>query len=150
MSDLPQSELLRPLRRIVTDIASKAVTVGALKGKDDRLKYVNSLKTFLPDLNKRTGTPEPLERLAAQAQAKNQSKAASTAKARSLLVRKALIRGRRRRHSTLTIRSSSRRARSCASCRLRRTRSPLPRRSVSFWNCRLTTTAWRRSCRATA
>lgn len=93
MSDLPQSELLRPLRRIVTDIASKAVKVGALKGKDDRLKYVGSLKTLLPDLGKRTGRPEPLERLAAQAQAKSQSNALTTAKARSLLDRKALIPG---------------------------------------------------------
>ena len=93
MSDLPQSELLRPLRRIVTDIASKTVTVGTLKSKDDRLKYVNSLKAFLPALGKRTGSPEPLERLAAQAHAKSQSKAASTAKAKSLLDRKALIPG---------------------------------------------------------
>lgn len=93
LSDLPQAELIRPLKRVVTDIASKAVTVGQLKGKDDRLKYVNSLKTLLPDLSKRTGTPEALDRLAAHAQAKGLAKSGTTAKAKSLLDRKALIPG---------------------------------------------------------
>jgi hypothetical protein len=91
MSDLPQAELLRPLKRIVTDIALKAVTVGQLKGKDDRLKYINSLKSVLPDLGRRTGTPEPLDRLAAHAHSKGLAKSTSTQKARSLLDRKALI-----------------------------------------------------------
>lgn len=91
MSDLPQNELLKPLKKVVTDLASKTVTVGQLKGKDDRLKYVNSLKTFLPDLSKRTGTPEPLDRLSAHAQAKAHAKSTGNAKSRSLLDRKALI-----------------------------------------------------------
>jgi hypothetical protein len=91
MSDLPQAELLRPLKKVVTDLASKEVTVGQLKGKEDRVKYINSLKTALPDLGKRTGTPEPLDRLAAHAQAKAQVKATTASKTRSLLDRKALI-----------------------------------------------------------
>ena len=93
LSDLPQGELIRALKRIVNDIASKAVTVGQLKGKDDRLKYVNGLKSVLPDLSKRTGTPEPLDRLAAHAQSKGHAKSGVTGKARSLLDRKALIPG---------------------------------------------------------
>jgi hypothetical protein len=93
LSDLPQAELIRPLKRIVNDIASKSVTVGQLKGKDDRLKYVNGLKTVLPDLSKRTGTPEPLDRLAAHAHGKGLAKSTTTGKARSLLDRKALIPG---------------------------------------------------------
>ncbi len=92
LSDLPQAELIRALKKVVTDIASKAVTVGQLKSKDDRLKYIGSLRSLLPDLSKRTGTPEPLDRLAAHA-SKNLNKAGPTAKAKSLLDRKALIPG---------------------------------------------------------
>ena len=91
MSDLPQAELLKPLKKIVTDLASKKVTVGQLKGKDDRLKYANSLKAFLPDLSRRTGTPEPLDRLSAHPQAKAHATSTGNAKSRSLLDRKALI-----------------------------------------------------------
>lgn len=93
LSDLPQAELIRPLKKVVNDIASKTVTVGQLKGKDDRLKYISALKTALPDLSKRTGTLEPIDRLAAHAHTKSQSKSSSQAKARSLLDRKALIPG---------------------------------------------------------
>lgn len=91
LSDLPQPELLRPLKKIVLDIASKAVTVGKLKGKDDRLKYIKSLKSNLPDLTKRTGAAESLDRLAAHAGKRSQSKATPASKTRSLLDRKALI-----------------------------------------------------------
>ena len=91
LSDLPQAELLRPLKKIVSDLATKKVSVSALKSKEDRLKYVNSLGTLLPDLSKRTGTPEPLDRLSALAQAKSHAKATTTAKASSLLDRKTLI-----------------------------------------------------------
>jgi len=91
LSDLPQAELLRPLKKVVNDLASGAVTVGKLKGKDDRIKYVRSLGPLLPDLGKRTGSPEPLDRLAASAQAKAHTKSSAAAKTRSLLDRKALI-----------------------------------------------------------
>jgi hypothetical protein len=93
LSDLPQAELLRPLKRIVNDLASKAVTVAKIKSKDDRLKYMGSLKAVLPDLSKRTGTPAPLDRLSAQAQAKSHAKSTTAAKAKSLVDRKALIPG---------------------------------------------------------
>ena len=92
LSDLPEADLIRALRKVVTDIASKTVTVGQLKSKDDRLKYIKSLKSLLPDLSKRTGSPEPLDRLAAHA-SKGLNKAGPSAKARSLLDRKALIPG---------------------------------------------------------
>lgn len=91
LSDLPPAELIRPLKRIVNDIASKTVTVGQLKGKDDRVKYVQALKADLPDLAKRTGVPEPLDRLAAHAHSRSAAKANPASKARSLLDRKALI-----------------------------------------------------------
>lgn len=90
MSDLPQAELLRPLKKVVTDIASKAITVAKLKNKEDRIMYVNSLGEFLPDLSKRTGTPQPLDILSAHAQAKSH-KITKATKSHSLLDRKALI-----------------------------------------------------------
>lgn len=93
MSDLPQAELLRPLKKIVADLASKKVTVGKLKSKDDRLRYIDSLGPALPDLAKRSGTAEHLDRLSAHAQAKAHGKSTTAAKARSLLDRKALIPG---------------------------------------------------------
>lgn len=89
LSDLPQAELLRPLIKIVSDLASKKVGVSMLKSKDDRLKYVGSLGAALPDLSKRSGTPEPIEKLPAYA--KGHAKAVTTATARSLLDRKTLI-----------------------------------------------------------
>lgn len=87
MSDLPQAELLRPLKKIVSDIASKEITVAQLKTKGDRLKYINALGTFLPDLSKRTGTPQHLDVLSTHAQAKSHAKHATTATTRSLLDR---------------------------------------------------------------
>lgn len=91
MSDLPQAELLRPLKKVVSDLASKSVTVAQLKSKADRLKYVNALGKNLPDLSKRSGTPEHLDVLSAHAQSKSLANTKPTAKARSLLDRKALI-----------------------------------------------------------
>jgi hypothetical protein len=91
LSDLPQTELLRPLRKIVSDLATKKISVSAIKSKEDRINYVNSLGLALPDLGKRTGTAQPLDRLAAQAQVKSHAVASNSAKARSLIDRKTLI-----------------------------------------------------------
>lgn len=91
LSDLPQAELLRPLRKIVSDLATKKISVSAIKSKDDRINYVNSLGSALPDLGKRTGAALPLDRLVAQAQVKNHAVTSSSAKTRSLLDRKTLI-----------------------------------------------------------
>lgn len=91
LTDLPQSELIPPLKKIVLDLATKAVTVSHLKKKDDRTKYIKSLGKTLPDLSKRTGNAEPLDRLAAQAQAKSHHKTTGSAQGKSLLDRKVLI-----------------------------------------------------------
>ena len=91
LSDLPQAELLRPLKKIVIDIASKTITVARIKGKDDRLQYLKSLDSLMPDLSKKTGALEPLDRLAAQATANAHARGAAKSKVRSLLGRKALI-----------------------------------------------------------
>lgn len=91
LSDLPQSELVRPLKKIVLDLAQKKITVSHLKKKDDRTSYVESLNKVLPDLSKRTGSAVPLDRISAHAQAASHHKPGANAQARSLLGRKALI-----------------------------------------------------------
>lgn len=91
LTDLPQAELVKPLKKVVNDLASGAVTVAKLKSKDDRIKYVKSLKTHLPDLSKRTGSPTSVDRLATTAQARSHQTSGGGAKTRSLLDRKALV-----------------------------------------------------------
>jgi hypothetical protein len=54
-SALPPEELMKPLRRIVLDLASKAVRVGRLMKKDQQVDYVEGFsKSEKPDLSKRT------------------------------------------------------------------------------------------------
>lgn len=89
LSDLPQAELLKPLKRIVSDLALKKVNVSLIKSKEDRLKYLDSLGRDLPDLSKRTGTPEPLDQLSVQG--KGSAKANAKPRNPSLIDRKALI-----------------------------------------------------------
>lgn len=89
LSDLPQTELLKPLKRIVSDIALKKVTVSQIKSKEDRLKYLDTLGRDLPDLSKRTGTPEPLDQLSVQG--KGSAKANAKPRNPSLTDRKTLI-----------------------------------------------------------
>ncbi|MDL5367065.1 hypothetical protein QSH18_15755 [Xanthomonas sp. NCPPB 2654] len=90
LSDLPQSELIKPLKRIVSDIALKKITVSGIKSKDDRLEYLKSLGPALPDLSKRTGTLEPLDQLSAQSKT-GTSKAGTGSTSKSLVDRKTLI-----------------------------------------------------------
>ncbi|EPG2130793.1 hypothetical protein QEK70_000941 [Stenotrophomonas maltophilia] len=90
LSDLPQSELIKPLKKIISDIGLKKVRVSKIKGKDDRIKYLDSLGSALPDLNKRTGTLEPLDQLSAQSK-KAASKSGAGSKSKSLIDRKTLI-----------------------------------------------------------
>lgn len=90
-SDLPPSELLRPLKRIVSDLATKSVKVGHIKTKLDRINYVNRLGTDLPDLAKRTGSIQSLDQMTSSAQAKAKGSSVAVAKAKSLIDRKTLI-----------------------------------------------------------
>lgn len=53
-SALPPEELLKPMRRIVLDLASKAVRVGRLMKKEQQIEYVDGFsKGEKPDLSKR-------------------------------------------------------------------------------------------------
>lgn len=91
LTDLPQGELAKSLKRVVLDLAKKVVTVSNIKQHADRLAYLKNLGADLPDLSKRTGLLEPIEKLSAQASAKALAKASSTTTSRSLLDRRALI-----------------------------------------------------------
>jgi hypothetical protein len=53
-SDLPPDELIKPLRRIILDLASKTVRVGQLMKKKQQIEYINGLnKKDRPKLAKR-------------------------------------------------------------------------------------------------
>lgn len=52
LTKLPPDEVMRPLRRIVRDLASKAVVVTALKKVGQQFEYVTKLNQDLPDLSK--------------------------------------------------------------------------------------------------
>lgn len=65
ISDLPPSELIKPLRRMVRDLANGTVNVTALKKKEQQLTYIGKLGTDLPDLAKASGSPKPVDSLEA-------------------------------------------------------------------------------------
>lgn len=89
-SDLPVSELVKGLKRVVTDLASGGVTVSKIKSKADRISYIEKLGAALPDLSKRTGKFETLESLAATTSASSTATKA-TARKGVLAERKTLI-----------------------------------------------------------
>jgi hypothetical protein len=61
-TELPPEEAIKPLKRIILDLAEKKVTVTHLKSKDQQLAYVRGLKASdRADLSKKTGTPRPVE-----------------------------------------------------------------------------------------
>jgi hypothetical protein len=63
-TELPADEALKPLRRIVLDLAEKAVTVTHLKSKDQQNAYIAKLKgADKPDLGKKTGTSVTVEEI---------------------------------------------------------------------------------------
>ena len=61
-TELPAEEALKPLKRIVLDLAEKEVTVTHLKSKAQQNFYIEKFKSAdKPDLSKKTGTPLPVE-----------------------------------------------------------------------------------------
>lgn len=62
-TDLPPSEVIKPLRRIVLDLANEITNVSKLKSKEQQLAYVSKLGKDLPDLRKRVGTPKAVDGL---------------------------------------------------------------------------------------
>ncbi|WP_143537448.1 hypothetical protein [Rubrivirga sp. SAORIC476] len=61
-TQLPTSEVVKGLARIVEDVGSGDVTVTDVKKVDQRIKYVDSfVKEDLPDLTKSSGKPRPVD-----------------------------------------------------------------------------------------
>ncbi|TAK83978.1 MAG: hypothetical protein EPO20_16090 [Betaproteobacteria bacterium] len=90
LSDVNASELVRALKRIVTDLASKKIRVSDIDKKADRLRYMDELKAVLPDLSKRSGNLVPIDSLATGTPGAGAA-AAGRQRRRSLAHRKALI-----------------------------------------------------------
>lgn len=91
VSDVNPTELVRALKRIVTDIASKKIRVSHIDKKADRLRYMDELKAVLPDLSKRTGNLVPIDSLTTGETTGTAT--AARARQRSKAGRKALIPG---------------------------------------------------------
>lgn len=66
LTKLPADEAMKPLRRIVRDLASKAVVVTALKKVPQQVEYVSQLTTDLPDLSKKLDKPKVVDTLGTQ------------------------------------------------------------------------------------
>jgi hypothetical protein len=62
-TDLPLSEVIKPLRRIILDLAKSKINVTKLKSKDQQVNYINTLGNDLPDLTKRASSSMPVENL---------------------------------------------------------------------------------------
>ena len=65
-TDLPPTEVIKPLRRIVLDLANvdptrERLNVTKLKLKDQQVAYVTKLGKDLPDLSKRAGPMKPVD-----------------------------------------------------------------------------------------
>ncbi|AMD60735.1 hypothetical protein AWN88_21620 [Agrobacterium tumefaciens] len=61
LSGLPFSELLKPLQRMVRDLASGTITVTNLKRQPQMVAYTSSLGNDLPDLTTASGSALPIE-----------------------------------------------------------------------------------------
>ena len=55
--------MIKPLRRIVLDLANETMNVTKLKSKEQQVAYVSKLGKDLPDLLKRSGVPTPVDGL---------------------------------------------------------------------------------------
>lgn len=62
-TNLPPAEVMKPLRKIVLDLANEMMNVTKLKSKDQQVAYVSTLGKDLPDLAKRSGVPKPVDGL---------------------------------------------------------------------------------------
>jgi len=90
-TDVPAGDVIRVLKRIVLDLATKKIRVSKIHNKVDRVKYVDSLGKDLPDLSKRTGKEVSIESLTTGGAAAAAARAAA-AKRRSQVNRRSLFR----------------------------------------------------------
>jgi len=62
MTELPPEEALKPLKRIILDLAEKKINVTRLKSKDQQNDYIGALKAAdRPNLSKKSGTAVAIE-----------------------------------------------------------------------------------------
>jgi hypothetical protein len=54
-TDLPAEEIIKPLRRMVLDLATETINVSSLKNRDQMVAYTKALGNDLPNLKKRSG-----------------------------------------------------------------------------------------------
>jgi hypothetical protein len=62
-TNLPPAEVIKPLRRLVLELATEAVNVSALKTKDQMVNYVGKYGKDLPNLKKKAGAAKPVDEL---------------------------------------------------------------------------------------
>jgi len=60
-TDLPASEVIKPVRRMVLDLATETINVSALKNRDQMVAYTKNLGNDLPNLKKRSGDMKPVD-----------------------------------------------------------------------------------------
>lgn len=65
-TDLPPSEVIKVLRKMVLDLANELINVTKLKSKAQQIEYVSKLGKHLPDLKKRSGVLKPVDGLEAK------------------------------------------------------------------------------------
>lgn len=94
VSSLPPVELLKPLRRMVVDIATGAINVNDVKKKPDQAKYADDMDaSSKPDLTKAQGSAHDLDGIRADdfKKEKKKTKGSKTGKRRSDSERNTLI-----------------------------------------------------------
>lgn len=62
-TDLPAAEIIKPLRRMVLDLATETVNVSALKSRDQMVAYTKALGSDLPNIAKRSGDMKSVDEL---------------------------------------------------------------------------------------
>ncbi len=91
-TELPPEEALKPLRRLIIDLAEKRVTVTDLKSKEQQLEYIRNLKPVdKPNLTKRTGVLSAIEGMKETDFKAKPSSAAGKAKRRQPLARTSVV-----------------------------------------------------------
>jgi hypothetical protein len=64
LTELPPEEALKPLKRIVLDLAEKEINVSKLKSKEQQNEYIGKLRSSdRPNLEKKTGLALPIEKI---------------------------------------------------------------------------------------
>lgn len=62
-TDLPAPEILKPLRRMILDLATGEVNVSMLKSREQMVAYTSNLGKDLPNMKKRTGAMKSVDDL---------------------------------------------------------------------------------------